>query len=721
MASLTIRVGASLDRDATNVYQPVVEAARRARSQISGSLRSAAAEQKATTRATANAEKAALQDAAREAKSIFADRKRRELEAARESRSLAKSTAKAEVDAAREAEKAKRDATKETEREYKKSVREREATEREWAKRREDLEKAAVQGARGKAKAFDKGVSAAIGVGGRALGAGASLARRLGGELASGIGVDTDLSSNFRRGVGLEESAVALSNQSYQAADTTGRNNTRVDPHELEAQARSVGTRTAFDPSQVLGGLQAFAGKTGDLATGREVLEDLAKLSKATGTNLEDMVDAAADVSSALVDTEDKGKIVVDVMKAIAGEGKLGAVEISDLAKQMAKLAANAGQFEGDTAENVKLLGVFAQEARQRGGATSAAQAATSVAGMVNTLKTPARVAAFKAQGIDVFNKSGQIRNPEEILVQALRKQGSDPVGFKKMYANVAGARAVEGFATIYRNAAATAQLDSSKLGANGKPISVADQRANAGEAAVRAEFDRLKKAAVDQTEINESFNRAMGTTASKVTVFNNEMNQVTTELMANTLPALKAIAPVFLEFVKTASDVIGKISGKTDEDLDTTVENDIIGGGRVQKVLSREQGQGVYNEEHVKGGEKKLGEMDADLAKAKERNQSESTWFQVKSVGRLALGALGGGLGVYDATRRIGSEYKEQGAREKDAEMLQAQRDQLEGQLGWMKELKKNGALTVFVQNMPEAGKPPPKVDPGGRTPEDK
>lgn len=715
MASLTIRVGASLDRDAVNAYQPIVEAARRARAQVSGLMRSAAAEQKATAKATANSEKEALRDAAREAKSIFADRKRREVEAAREARSLARATAKAEVDAAREAEKAKRDAAKETEREYKKNVREREAVEREWARRRKDIEESNNARGRALSNGIDRTVSRAIGVGGRALGAGASLARRIGGELASGIGVDTDLASNFRKGVGLEESAVALSNQSYQKG-APGLNGTRIDPRELEAQARSVGTRTAFDPSQVLGGLQAFAGKTGDLQTGREVLEDLAKLSKATGTNLEHMVDAAADVSSALGDTEGKGKIVVDVMRAIAGEGKLGAVEISDLAKQMAKLAANAGQFEGDTAENVKLLGVFAQEARQRGGATSAASAATSVAGMVNTLKTPSRVAAFAAQGINVFNKAGQIRNPEEILIQALRKQGSDPVGFKKMYANVTGARAVEGFATIYRNAAATAQLDSSRTGADGKPLSVADQRENAGEAAVRAEFDRLKKAAIDQAEINESFNRAMGTTASKVTVFNNEMNQITTELMANTLPALVAIAPLFLQFAKTASDIIGKISGKTDQDIDTGVEDSNIKGSRVQRVLSREQGQGTYNEEHVAGGVKALGEMDSELAKAKARNEADRANKGKADVARLALGTLAGPLGVISAAKRNADEEQLLKSREKDAEMLQAQRDQLEGQLGWMKELKKNGALTVFVQNMPEAGKPLPKINKAGQ-----
>ena len=62
-------------------------------------------------------------------------------------------------------------------------------------------------------------------------------------------------------------------------------------------EARQVANETGFGANQLMEGLQKFVGKTGDLETGRQVMRDLAKLSKATGTNLEDMVDAAGDVS----------------------------------------------------------------------------------------------------------------------------------------------------------------------------------------------------------------------------------------------------------------------------------------------------------------------------------------------------------------------------------------------------------------------------------------
>jgi len=146
------------------------------------------------------------------------------------------------------------------------------------------------------------------------------------------------------------------------------------------SQALQVGGETGTDANAALEGLSKFVGKTGDLKLGRELMKDLAVYAKATGTELDDMTDAAADVATALPEAADKNKQVLAVMRAIAGQGKLGAVEVKDLASQMAKLAANAGQFEGSAADNIITLGAMAQESRQRGGSASASQATQSVA-----------------------------------------------------------------------------------------------------------------------------------------------------------------------------------------------------------------------------------------------------------------------------------------------------------------------------------------------------
>lgn len=372
--------------------------------------------------------------------------------------------------------------------------------------------------------------------------AGARLALSTARDIAQGAGVDFSVASQVQKNIGLETAATDLSNSAYQQG-AAGPSGQRVDPRAIIAQARQVGTETAYDPTKIMEGLQAFTAKTGDLQTAREAMKDLAVLSKATGTNIDDMVDAAGDVSANLGDVPNKGEAVVQVMRSIAGQGKLGAVEVKDLAVQMAKLAANAGQFEGKASENMALLGAFAQEARQRGGAASAAQAATSVAGLVNTFKTPARAAAFQAAtGNSVYGAGGQMRNLRTLVEEAIAAKGSDPVAFKKIFANVQGARAVEGFATIYRQAGGGEQ----------------------GMAAVRAEFDRLQSAAMGAGETMDSFGRAMGTTESQVQVLNNRIGETSTELQTTLAPAAKFTAEAFLSAAKWVTGIVKDITGKS-------------------------------------------------------------------------------------------------------------------------------------------------------------
>jgi hypothetical protein len=91
--------------------------------------------------------------------------------------------------------------------------------------------------------------------------------------------------------------------------------------------------------------------------------------------------------------------------------------------------------------------------AKRKGGAASAPEAATAAQNFVNTLKTNARVNEFKKAGIEVFNEKGLMRDPTEIIMESIEKRGSDPVGLKKLFANVRGAKPVEALASTYRQA----------------------------------------------------------------------------------------------------------------------------------------------------------------------------------------------------------------------------------------------------------------------------
>lgn len=522
---------------------------------------------------------------------------------------------------------------------------------------------------------------------GRGFSAGARVAGRVGraalgiaGDIAQGAGVDFSLGGHVARNADLEERAMQLVNSGYMPG-AAGANGRRQSAGNIAGDARSVAMQTGFSSNDLIEGLQKFVGKTGDLETGRTIMKDLAVLSKATGTNLEDMVDAAGDVSTQLGDIPDKGAVIAAVMKQIAGQGKLGAVEIKDLATQMAKIASQAGQIEGNVADNIALLGAFAQESRQRGGSASATQAATSVQSMMNTFKTPARVAAFKAQGINVFNNQGMVRNPQEILMEALHAQGMSPTGFKKMFANVQGARAVEGFATIYRQAGG-------------------GQR---GEDAVTQEFDKLKKVAMQETEIAESFAAAMKTSKSQATIFNEKLGLVVQTLSDSVMPAFAAIGPGLIAMLTDGSSWLKRFMG-VDVIESVNKTGDATGRG-IKDVTALEKlgnkaadeatGQKTFTQaeaDAVNGMGEDVAAMDAQIAANKAQVASikkRNSWYT-----------------PFENKNR----NDQVNVLDQNTKWLEQQRSELAGQRDWLQQLMSDGTIKVKVVNEPAGGGPPAK-----------
>ena len=363
-----------------------------------------------------------------------------------------------------------------------------------------------------------------------------SFARRAGSDILRGAGVDTSLSGAIGRAAEADKLARDLSNAGFQRG-AAGAAGVRQSPATLISEARGIADASGGTTSagEVLQGQSAFVAKTGDLETARAVVKDLAMLSAATGANMQDVVDAAGDVSSNLGDVPNKAEKVNAIMRTIAGQGKLGAVEMKDLAVQMAKIASAAGSFEGDAGENIKKLSAMAQFARARGGAAGASQAATAVAGFANTLKTPARIKAFRKEGIDPLNERGQLRDPIKIINEAISTTGADPIRMKKMFANVFGAKGVDALTNTYRSAGG----------------------GDRGMAAVNAEWQRmLKGAALSQEEIVESVKTAQGGASAKAKAFQNELDNVAAAVSSELLPALQKLAPSAISLAKTFGDV---------------------------------------------------------------------------------------------------------------------------------------------------------------------
>src|SRR5690606_6391677 len=240
-----------------------------------------------------------------------------------------------------------------------------------------------------------------------------------------------------------------------------------------------------FSGMEILEALGQFADVTGDLDTGRAVIAELAELALATGTALEDMAAAAGNafipLSDRIEDPQRRMEELLSTMRAIAGQGAIGAVEVKDLATEMASLAAATNKFQGEPADLIKSVGAMAQAARQRGGAASSAEAVTSVSRFVADVVGNAD--KFEKTGIRVFADSGktQLLDPQQIMIQMLQRTGGDLTKVTDLF-GVYAERAVAGFAPLFTDAER--------------------QQRGTGAQAVQAEFARLLAAELSQEQI---------------------------------------------------------------------------------------------------------------------------------------------------------------------------------------------------------------------------
>jgi hypothetical protein len=364
-----------------------------------------------------------------------------------------------------------------------------------------------------------------------------SMATRALGDFARGAGVDFSISGSVSRAVGLEQQAQAIANSGYLAGDTDAKgnptaNSKRVAASELVAQARDVSGKYGLEANTALDALQGFAGVAGDLELGRNMLADIAKLSAASGTDMGDMALAAANVANQLKGVANREQIINRIMKTIAGQGKLGAVEISDLSTQMARVAAASIKFTGDREVNIQKMGALAQMARSQGGAPSAAEAARSVANFATMFQKSARIDAFKAQGVEVFADKGKtaFKDPFQLIEESLMATGGNLQKLNKMYQDTVAARAVGGAAAIFNSAGG----------------------GQAGLTKVRAEFARLMEgAALKDDEINESARLAAETDAARAKRFQNQLDAIVEKTSKDLIPALEKAGPSLLKFAE--------------------------------------------------------------------------------------------------------------------------------------------------------------------------
>lgn len=313
-----------------------------------------------------------------------------------------------------------------------------------------------------------------------------------------------------------------------------------------------------YTGAEVLSAMQGFSEKTGDLDAARAVVKDLGPLALATATDFGAMGEAAGQAFNVIKDTVkdpiERLKAVNDVMRTLAAQGNLGAVEIKDMVTELAGLGAATRKFEGGPAGLIKTMGAMAQASVARGGSSSPAEATSAVSRFADDIVKNTNDAFTKA-GIERYadpGKNTKLRAPEEIMLDVLQKTGGDLGKVNDLF-GIMAARAVGGFSPLYNEAeAANERLD--------KKDPRRLKKGEAGRAAVRAEFAAFRDASISDKEIKE---RADSRLADADLQFKEVLKEFNSRIGSELLPVLAKLIPQFaklMPYVERAATVFGKM-----------------------------------------------------------------------------------------------------------------------------------------------------------------
>ncbi len=326
---------------------------------------------------------------------------------------------------------------------------------------------------------------------------------------------------------------------------------------QLLTEAQGV---KGFTGAEALGGMEEFVTKTGDLDTARKIIGDLGQLALATGSDLGDLGATAGSAFNVLKDQIDdpvqRVKELNALMRTLAQQGALGAVEIRDLAQDFGKLGAATRAFEGGAPELLRSMGAFAQIAVEKGGAESSADASTAAARLASDIVEPAKRKRFKALGVDIKSEKDptKLRDPLAIMLDVLDKTGGD-------IEKTSGLFGIES-AKIFKGLGAT--------------FSEAEKRKpGSGRQAVTDHFNRFAGATLTESDVN---NKALSRLEDPDLKIKEGMKQLNARIGETLIPMVIRLSDSFgklLPFAEQAAVVFARM-------VEVFLENPLTGIGAI-------------------------------------------------------------------------------------------------------------------------------------------
>lgn len=406
-------------------------------------------------------------------------------------------------------------------------------------------------------------------------------AREMGGVVKSVIGSGVALSIGAigmatRDAFRLSELANRISISSRGAGEQA------VDPRtlrkEFEATAKATPGVTAESIAEAV---QGFVGKTGRLDIARQQQGTFATVASATGADVQDIANAAADLFQKFDVTSVND--MREALSALAFQGKAGAFELKDAASQFGRLSAAAAGFNVGKGQNaVRTLGGLTQIARSATG--SPEQAATAVEALFRQLRSEA-VNIEKKTGVKVFKDKGKTQTEDitKLLPAIIAGAKGNQVALQDIFKDEGG-RAVAPMIAAFNNASQAAK------GKAGAPATETEKTA-AGLAAVNRLLGDSVNAQGSWIELTKDAAQAQSTASAKLTAAweglkataADELVPALAELVPKLAPLAKVLGSAVTALASFAA-ALGKIVDMLPASLRASGDEDMAGRAAAAK-----------------------------------------------------------------------------------------------------------------------------------------
>jgi len=343
--------------------------------------------------------------------------------------------------------------------------------------------------------------------------------------MALSLGGGISISGILEQRKALERQAALFSNQT--STDAAGR----VPVAKIMANAKAIGLANNVNPNDVVGGMNAYFAKTGDVSGSLANAKLFAQLASATGSDVTQLGGVAGALRVQNPNLDDRAMRAM--MLNIVGQTRTGAVDIVDLVKHVPVITSTASLYGGDQADNQRKLIGLSQVAMRTSGSSAEASSAVSRLGS-NVSANADKIRAHL--GVNVKNKDGTLRDASDIVAEMMAASGGDIGKLKK--AGI-GLEAMRVF---------TAEEQTFRAAGGGK----------GGADAVRKDIKRFEEGGYTEASLQADVSTAMNTTGAK---FEEVVGRLKDSIEQKMVPYLERFADKFPEIEPKIERIIDGLS----------------------------------------------------------------------------------------------------------------------------------------------------------------